>query len=350
MVDLDEALAQGLSQARRRPRNFVLIAKGSTCVGLLVKKKPIKEPEVLAARKISGGKIVVAGVCQGDGGPEMVFKVAEEPPAINLARLRQHLLDTTGLKLKPSFLVVPGLEAVDETDDEDRAGPAAESAPAESAPGGSAPAGSAAPGGGGEPGTTAVLETLAKLGPAVQKLIAAEPGQRQTALTRVKRVKAAGESGDVASARAALLELGILVKTGAREGSATRLAQSRLAWVAARNRARAEIEKLERAIVAAYADDPQRFPAVERGVRRLDRLLATLDESLADTLDRAVNAADPAERATLQREAAAEVGRYLRFLGTDSLARTIDDNPFVSVQVNRPLTERLLDLRAELAG
>lgn len=113
-TEIDKELVALIQQARKAPRNFVLIAKGTACLKLLLSKKPIRDGEVTKARKETGGNVVIRGVCSGDGA-DLVFQVIEQP-AVSDAKLKAFVADTTGLTLKPRFQVVPTLQEVDEAD------------------------------------------------------------------------------------------------------------------------------------------------------------------------------------------------------------------------------------------
>lgn len=52
---LDENLVEGLKQAKKAPRNFALIVKGAAPVKLLVRKKKIKDAELLKAKTEAKG-------------------------------------------------------------------------------------------------------------------------------------------------------------------------------------------------------------------------------------------------------------------------------------------------------
>lgn len=98
-----EDLATALRQARKKPRHFALIAKGADVVALLAGKKPFRPGNLRQVRRETGGKQVVQGICQGDGGASLVFKVAGNPPKVKKSRLREFISEATGLMVKPRF-------------------------------------------------------------------------------------------------------------------------------------------------------------------------------------------------------------------------------------------------------
>ena len=75
-------------------------------------------------------------------------------------------------------------------------------------------------------------------------------------------------------------------------------------------------------------------------------LLERLDESLADRLDEAANATDPAERARLVAAARASIAQYQAVLASEPLIADLDDNPFVPLSIQKTLTATLTALAA----
>lgn len=118
MPDLDKALAKSIQKAKQKPRNFVIVGKGSNVLKLLVDRKRIPPSDVTAAKKESGGNSTIQGVLTGGAGPELIFQVLELP-SITAVKLRNFILETTGLTLKPQFEVLPSLTEVDEAGDEE---------------------------------------------------------------------------------------------------------------------------------------------------------------------------------------------------------------------------------------
>jgi hypothetical protein len=98
-----EDLTAALRQARRKPRHFAIIARGAEMLALLAQKKPFRPAVLRQARREKGGKQVIQGICQGDGGAELVFKVEGELPKIKKSRLREFISEATGLMVKPRF-------------------------------------------------------------------------------------------------------------------------------------------------------------------------------------------------------------------------------------------------------
>ncbi len=96
-------LKTALVQARKKPRFFAIIAKGPEVLSLMVQKKPLRDGMLRSERREEGGKQIVQGTCQGEGGTTLVFKVEGNPPKIKKSSLRKFISDETGLMLKPRF-------------------------------------------------------------------------------------------------------------------------------------------------------------------------------------------------------------------------------------------------------
>ncbi len=96
-------LKTALTQARKKPRYFAIIVKGPEVLSLMVQKKPFRDSALRSERREEGGKEVVEGVCQGEGGTSLVFKVEGKTPKVKKASLRKFISDETGLMLKPRF-------------------------------------------------------------------------------------------------------------------------------------------------------------------------------------------------------------------------------------------------------
>jgi hypothetical protein len=107
--DIENDLAKKLRKALKQPRNFALIARGAVPLKLFVQKKALKRTELKAAKKELEGKQIIQGICQGDGGKDMVFQVEGREPRIRLTTFRKFIAVQCGLKLVPRFEVVEEL-------------------------------------------------------------------------------------------------------------------------------------------------------------------------------------------------------------------------------------------------
>ncbi len=134
-------------------------------------------------------------------------------------------------------------------------------------------------------------------------------------------------------ALAAAMEQAKLNAQAAGGGGAVTYAKSRLAWLAARKKVESDIETLRQRIIDTFKDDAI-APQLETSYKtRVAPVLATLDDSLADTLDDASNATDPAKRAELVKEAKAIMQKYAQYLTSEPLIKELDENPFMPLSI-----------------
>jgi hypothetical protein len=127
-------------------------------------------------------------------------------------------------------------------------------------------------------------------------------------------------------------------------GSQVNYIKSRLAWLAARKKIESDIEKLRSEIVATFTEDGT-GPELDKLYRdRVAPVLTTLDESLADKLDEAMNAADPEQHRKLVGEARTIIDRYTAYVNGEALLADLDDNPFLPLTIKPTLTATLATL------
>jgi hypothetical protein len=216
---LDEELALGLKQARKKPRNFALLAKGASVQKLLLSKKPIKPAEIQAAKSECKSNLVLKGVVQGDGS-ELVFKVVGDEPTIKIPSLREYLAEQGGMKLKPRFEVVKELEEIDDTDEGPESEGAESDGPVESPIGETPPAPAPTPGES-HTGTDLIaglVATMKSLAPHVQTLIGKDPGRKDELLGLVGEFQKQVKGRDAAAAKATLTALAQAIKQGVGSG------------------------------------------------------------------------------------------------------------------------------------
>jgi hypothetical protein len=118
MAEKNKELAKALQKAKKSPRNFAIIARGTNVLKLIVDKKPLKSGELKEAKKELEGNAIVEGVVLGGEGTELVFQVREEP-SFGENKLKKFISEETGLPLKPSFVVVQKLADVPDDDEEE---------------------------------------------------------------------------------------------------------------------------------------------------------------------------------------------------------------------------------------
>lgn len=105
-----EDLATALRQARRKPRHFGIVARGAEILAMLAQRKPIRPGILRQLRRDKGGKQIITGICEGDGGASLAFKVDGDLPKIKKSHLREFISEATGLMTKPRFEAGQNLE------------------------------------------------------------------------------------------------------------------------------------------------------------------------------------------------------------------------------------------------
>jgi hypothetical protein len=183
-------------------------------------------------------------------------------------------------------------------------------------------------------GNAAVQAPLVKFAQAAQGAIKAKQdyGAALAAVNELNRgLSGAGQAKPAAQTEASV--------TGA-----VNYAKSRLAWLAARKKIESDIDKLRAEIVATYQADGLAGELETAYKARVAPVLEALDERLADALDAATNATDPAERAKLVAEAKEILGDYTTFLNSDTTIKDLDDNPFVPLSIGATISATLSTL------
>jgi hypothetical protein len=175
------------------------------------------------------------------------------------------------------------------------------------------------------------IPTAAGGDPAVQKSLVALAMTAQGSLKAANLPEASQGIEALRRALAAAMEQA--KQKGAGGSGVVAYAKSRLAWLAARKKVESDIETLRQSIIDTFKDDAI-APQLETSYKtRVAPVLATLDESLADTLDAATNATDPAARAKLVAEAQAIMQKYAQYLTSEPLIKDLDENPFVPLSI-----------------
>jgi hypothetical protein len=342
-----------LALSKREPVHCAigLTADGEGVI-LLDKKKKAKK--VLADLKSAAGKAKITlqpstlrfGKAEVDTEYDagMVrFFVNKDPPGNMRVKLLEVIKKVPYQKVEINI----DLSFEEESEDDEQQGQeASASAPAAGAaasappppPGAPPPMQAKAP-----PDPNALKATLAQLMAAIPK-VANGDATMQDALVRLATLadgslkgtdleKAAADIDALRRALATAMEQAKLnAQVGAGGGTVT-YAKSRLAWLAARKKVESDIETLRQRIIETFKDDAI-APQLETSYKtKVAPVLATLDESLADTLDEATNATDPAKRAELVKSAKGIMQKYAQYLTSEPLIKDLDENPFVPLSI-----------------
>lgn len=134
---------------------------------------------------------------------------------------------------------------------------------------------------------------------------------------------------------------------GPAAGGKVAFTQARLQWDAMRKRMQSELRKLEAAVLEQCKDELD-FMTIATNIKDVYSVLEILDERLIDTLDDALNAADPAARTQLQNEAREIVGEYLDYVKADDMLQSIDDNGFMPMGLVPALNQCLQGIDQQL--
>ena len=403
--DVDKDLQNSLKLARKRPCNFAILAKGAQVLKLLVDKKPIKDGELQKAKKEYQANLIVKGVCVGGDGPEMVFQVLELP-SLAEEKFKKFLADEAGLTLKPRFEVVAELAEISEDVVQEAlpasasapapsaaapsaaapsaaapsaaapsaaapsaAAPsaAAPSAPAPSAPAPSAPAPSAAAGTppaappeAGDGASAAQLSAvLNKLAPAIKAAVTSHPDRKGEILTTVAAAKKQIDAGQFPEAKQSLQACAVLLRelqAGAPQPSSpaagrlslVKLGKARLEWLPIRDSAIQDVRRLSSAIAEEFRDDREQAQQLTAALKRLDGVIANLDNDLHSQLDAVLNA-DETGRPPLIDTVRQTIASFCKFVEADPVLAAIDDNEVLpGMSVKAPLVSKLGEISAAL--
>ena len=108
-----------------------------------------------------------------------------------------------------------------------------------------------------------------------------------------------------------------------------KLVQAAESWRQTHGQANERITALKAAVKSHCADAPPALlQEIEKGLVKLDEVLATVDHRLADSLATAGKAADDSARQAELRNAKAILTEYISYVTGGSLVAHIDQNPF----------------------
>lgn len=351
MADVDSKLVAALRQAKTMPMYFAFIAKGTTDGVLLVAKKKISVKEINEAKAASGGRLVFRGRCGGEEG-KMVFDVPKEPPSTLAKQIKTVIHRDAGLTMNVEMRVATDLEEEEGETAHEETPPPQTSVP--SAPPPPLP----------HKGDDAAhfAARLKALMPVLQKAEATGHSAVKLAHARVNDANAAFKHEDHRQANALLGEAEALIKQALQTGLGTQppsgtsnvvYTQTRLAWDQTRKKIQADLQNLEKSILAVCLDaelDEKEldFSTLAADTKSLYTILDKLDERLIDKLDDALNAATPEKRSKHQAQAAKIVKEYLAFVEGDELMQAIDNNGFAPIAVRKTAQSALQLLASKL--
>lgn len=289
----DKALFTGLKRAKSARMFFAAVVKGATDGHLIVGKMKVKPAEIADAKKVLGGGKVFRGICLVEDGTH-VFELRKEPPPTLAKLLKLCAKNQAALRIRAICRVAQFAEDLgDEPDDDLDSTPAAPPVP---------PPASAAP------QTPAPTASTPPPAPPTSKPVDSAPATPPPA----------------------------------------DLDKLRAAWDVIRNRAAADVQKLQKAILLEFQEHDQ-FGEVQQKVRELGAVLTSLNADLATALQTAHAAKSDDERKSHRAAARDVVRRIQQFVTTDEWMSKIDTNPFIPLKVQKPLADALAILDRNLA-
>jgi hypothetical protein len=339
-----------LMKSKQEPVNCAIGLGDDPSLGLLLLDR-IKQPKAVEkelTKQIPAAKNTRWGTALVDveDNPKLV-KISINKPISGMARKLVKTLKGTGFT-KVQILLDDG-SPVEAYTEEEEGQPAAASEPAQAAAPPPTPQEEEAP----KPDLAALEARLKALIPRVAQLGAADP-RREDLTKRARQANVLLKTNNLVYAAAEIESLSRALDTpaaaqpAAADGTKGDLGKSSQIWLLTRKRMEDEIAKLRASIVAAYQGEPSAAEIEKRFTDRTAPLLQTLDGTLAEALDAAAQAKDPAEQAKLVEQAKAVLARYESFAGSDPLLADLDANPFVPLAIQKTVTATLAALSKTL--
>lgn len=332
---INKDLATTLTAARGgKMVPFTFFPKGKSGKLLAGRANTIKQ--INETKKATGVAAVLLGRCFGEDG-KLVFEVNKPPADTLFDQIKSCLKNEAGLTFAFEIRVNAAMQA----------------APADGAGNDGVPPPPPAPGDEGL--RNQVAQRLSMMGDAIKAaLTGPEAARVKTLFVSANELI---KSGDLDGAARILDELApLLVAPAALKAEPApttapdvALTQCRLLWDKARKKLQADLEQIEKAILAACTEEEgYDDEEVGEGVKEIYAILDVLDERLGNALDAAVNEADPARRQQFRALAADAARDYLSFVESDALMKAIDESGFVPTKpgqtaatVLKALTTRL---------
>jgi hypothetical protein len=124
-------------------------------------------------------------------------------------------------------------------------------------------------------------------------------------------------------------------------GAGVRLTQALMLWNQARSNIGKQVETLQKAILAASAED-EAYPDIVDGIGNIEAVLSLLDDELLEVLSAIRATQDVAEKAKLSGRARDIVKRCQAAAAADALLADIDTkNGFVTLDIKSQVTGTL---------
>jgi hypothetical protein len=396
----DAELDAGLDEAKKKPRHFAIITKGTqNIVKMIVQKKRVLEGDILAARSEFGGNSSITGVCTRDG-QQLILQVTDKEPALQPVKIKQFITEQTGATVKPQWQIVAALTAVPDSDEapygqpifvkeqipvrEQKQGSNEGQIPVatdqkkevsyeEQIPvakdqkqqtGAQAEKQQESPPAFDMTKAKKVKKSLKEIGAKIQAAIKARPQYSQQILSLVEQIKACAnntqqDQGDLALSQfrelVALLASVLQDRGAVAEKDQTSrfvvLQKSRVDWDTARQNLHAQLQTVS-AAVKKECENPDEYDVanVLEGCKKLDVILERLDTRLIDVLDQALTAKDIGVRVGFEKQAVGLINEYLKTVTTDPTVKAVDESGLIAVPIQQSMSKLLSEMAGRLSA
>jgi len=127
--------------------------------------------------------------------------------------------------------------------------------------------------------------------------------------------------------------------------------KARATWLAVKDKAEADLEKVKDGARMEYMADAEQYPKIVKGCKDIDAILDHLDDELRDTLDQYASTplTNQAKLHALSATASKVLDRYYSYVAADPIMKAIDKKEFADVTVHAPILKALGDLRKSLS-
>lgn len=358
---VDEELVEGLSKAKKSPRNFALIVKGAAPVKLLIKKKNIKDADLQKAKAEAKGTDSIVGVIEGSGS-EFVFKVqGDKEPSVLAMKIKEMIGEETGMTVKARWELVKELPKL--PDDENDSSGQGTQQPAPGTQPTTSPQNESIPNAPSPPPPPAInanqlLATMNKLSPQVQAAVKNFPDRRNDFAQTVAAFQKQMKGEQLEEARASLAKLIELLKSlaapssqaqpQAAKFSLVKLGKARIEWASVRDKAVADIKRLKDAIGEEFGNDTEQAQPLASAFAKLDGVMQQLEVRLPESLDAILNG-DETTRNELITSARQMLSALNRLCEEDEIVAELDGNEVLEgFAVVGPMRAKLAEIAAAL--
>jgi hypothetical protein len=130
------------------------------------------------------------------------------------------------------------------------------------------------------------------------------------------------------------------------EAQAPKLEDAPQVWMGTRRLLQTNIDALKAAVRAQIAEEGDDLvDEIDGHLVKLDRIMGSLDKRLTNSLAKAAETANPADRKAMLQESKVILAEYIRYIKSESLIEHIDRNPFgVKTDLKATLSKSLMQV------